>query len=133
MLLFTHSSTTLFENTTSFATEQQFSWSGWQCTRNAVEARYKRQRTKKRQESALNAATALWDRCVNAVKWRTTRPNNVDAQWERNYREAVTSHSNSYCAMFIGVLHHLYGRRGVVMRTQLRCDMVKSRDPDLLL
>lgn len=96
MLLFTYSSTTWFENTTSFATEQQFSWSDWQCTRKAVEARYKHQWTKKkRQENALNAATALWDRCVNAAKWRTTRSNDVDAQWERN-REAVTSLSNSY-------------------------------------
>uniref|UniRef100_K1PBC6 Uncharacterized protein n=1 Tax=Magallana gigas TaxID=29159 RepID=K1PBC6_MAGGI len=35
---------------------------------------------KKRHESAMNAATALWGRCVNAAKWKATCSNAVDAQ-----------------------------------------------------
>lgn len=73
MLLFTKWSTSSLTITTSLNIVQQplieFALSGWQCRRNAVGARYKLSKTqRKRQEIVMNAATALWSRCVNVAK-----------------------------------------------------------------
>lgn len=76
-----------FKITTSLAIVQQslfkFSWSGWHCTR-------------KRQESAMDEATAPWGRCVNVAKWKQLvltlwmRSNGaVETQWHHKWLRGV--------------------------------------------